>query len=187
MQIHWLTDKSWETEAKTSWWSNLIQKTLGMGARYWVKILLTFFPTPFQYLPYSYPVIHTGKQELCNMPHSVTFPKSEKDPWLLLETRRPCQGNRKEMGVKGLAICSSQHLNSDQLSAQKKMPKLDRLVFIFMFSNQHGNIKPLHLDTHYWLDCWVATHITTLIAIWSQVWCLIRLFSLHATYQWCST
>lgn len=86
-----------------------------MATRCGVKVLLTLYITPFQYLPYSHPVAHSerGSYATCHILwHSTSL---EKDPWLLLETRRPCQGIRKEIGLKGLTINRIWHLNSDQL------------------------------------------------------------------------
>lgn len=51
------------------------------------------------------------------MSHPLTFHYSGKR--LLLETRHPCEGNRKAQGLKGLTVNSIWHLNSDQLSTSE--------------------------------------------------------------------
>lgn len=116
-------------------------RTLGMATRCWVKVLLTLSITGSQYLPYSHPVTHSerGSYATCHILwHSTSL---EKDPWLLLETRRPCQGNRKEMGLKGQAVSSIWHPNSDWLSTSethaetRKKCAVLALIFTCMFSN----------------------------------------------------
>lgn len=86
-------------------------RALGMATRRWVKVLLVLSITTFQYLPYSHLLAHRerGSYATCHILwHSTSL---EKDPWLLLETRRPCQGNGKEMGLRGRTISSILHLN----------------------------------------------------------------------------
>lgn len=102
--------------------------TLGMDTRCWVNVLLTLSITPFQCLPFSHPGTHSerGSYITCHILwHSTSL---EKDPWLLIETRCPCGGYGKEMGLHVLTVSSIWHLKSDQLSASEKHAKQKRNV-----------------------------------------------------------
>lgn len=88
----------------------------GMGTRRRAKVLGTLSINLFQYLPCSHPVSYTERRSYATchiLWHSTSL---ETDPWLL-ETRRPCQGNRKEIALKGVPVRSVWHLHSHQLSA----------------------------------------------------------------------